>query len=142
MATQRNLPRGIRNNNPLNLRISNNQWLGKVKYNTDGQFEQFTSMLYGIRAAIINIRTITRRNKDITLKGLIQIWAPANDGNNVANYVQQVTKLSGIKSDEKITIKEKKKICALVHAMAIVENGGSFLEPCTIYAAYDLLYPG
>ncbi|MCA9329527.1 hypothetical protein KDA11_02695, partial [Candidatus Saccharibacteria bacterium] len=34
-------PRGIRNNNPGNIRISNNQWRGKipVSQNTDGSFE-------------------------------------------------------------------------------------------------------
>jgi hypothetical protein len=33
-------PRGIRNNNPLNIRIGND-WQGERKPNTDGAFEQF-----------------------------------------------------------------------------------------------------
>ena len=52
----KNLPRGYRNNNPLNLRISNNNWAGKVYNNTDGAFEQFSSMAYGYRAAFMTIR--------------------------------------------------------------------------------------
>ena len=38
------LPRGYRNNNPLNIRYSrNNTWIGKVTPNTDGAFEQLLS---------------------------------------------------------------------------------------------------
>jgi hypothetical protein len=32
-------PRGFRNNNWLNIRISNNAWQGKKTNNTDGAFE-------------------------------------------------------------------------------------------------------
>jgi hypothetical protein len=38
------LPRGIRNNNPLNIRLNpDNRWQGRVspKLNSDGAFEQF-----------------------------------------------------------------------------------------------------
>ena len=49
---QNGLPRGIRNNNPGNIVISNNSWQGKiaVAQNTDGHFEQFTELYYGLRA--------------------------------------------------------------------------------------------
>ena len=42
--------RGYRNNNPLNLRISNNAWKGKIpaSQNTDGAFEQFQTMAKGL----------------------------------------------------------------------------------------------
>jgi uncharacterized protein YggE len=32
-------PKGFRNNNWLNIRISDNNWQGKVPNNTDGEFE-------------------------------------------------------------------------------------------------------
>ena len=48
------MTRGYRNNNPLNIRIDKkNPWLGRVIPNTDGEFEQFTSMAYGYRAAMV-----------------------------------------------------------------------------------------
>ncbi len=56
-----NLPRGYRNNNPLNLRISSSSWLGKVADNTDGVFEQFSDIRYGYRAAIKTIRNYITR---------------------------------------------------------------------------------
>mgnify|MGYP007032335315 CR=1 FL=1 len=40
---QKPLPRGIRNNNPLNIRIGN-VWLGEVQSPDDPEFEQFVSM--------------------------------------------------------------------------------------------------
>ena len=46
---EKKLPRGIRNNNPLNIRKGNN-WKGEVSSSTDGEFEQFVSMQMGIRA--------------------------------------------------------------------------------------------
>lgn len=141
MEPQQHLPRGIRNNNPLNLRISNNSWLGKVKYNTDGSFEQFHAMIYGIRAAIVNIRTIVRRNGELSLRGLISIWAPSSDGNNVQAYITQVSNLSSIKKDDFINIKDREQIAALVHAMAIVENGKEYISRFECRNAYDLIYP-
>jgi hypothetical protein len=48
------LPRGIRNNNPLNIRLNpDNRWQGKVppKRNSDGALEQFHDRIMGLRAA-------------------------------------------------------------------------------------------
>ena len=120
-------PRGLRNNNPLNLRISKNAWLGKVEKNTDGAFEQFTAMEYGIRAAMRNIQTIVRRNeragKQTTVKSLVHTWAPSSDGNNEAAYVKSIADRTGIQPYDTIDIKKKSHFCLLVWAMAWVENG-------------------
>ena len=43
--------RGQRNNNPLNIRHSSDQWEGARKEQTDQSFVQFESMAYGYRAA-------------------------------------------------------------------------------------------
>lgn len=142
MEQQQRLPRGIRNNNPLNLRISNNAWLGKVKHNTDGSFEQFVSMTYGIRAAIINIRTIVRRhNGPMTMAELIQIWAPGSDGNNTFAYINKVEELSNIRRHETINYRNKQQMAALVTAMANVENGLACITRDDVLAAYALIYP-
>ena len=45
------LPRGIRNNNPLNIRRSKDQWQGLRAQQTDAQFCQFETLEYGWRAA-------------------------------------------------------------------------------------------
>lgn len=116
------LPRGIRNNNPLNLIISDNHWLGKVTENTDGHFEQFTSMLYGCRAAIINARTIIKRNKNCSVQDLISVWAPANE-NNTERYIEVVCTKGNFNRFERLDRSSKNQICRLLWAMAYVENG-------------------
>ena len=45
------IPRGIRNNNPLNIRRSKDQWQGLRAVQTDPSFCQFETLEYGWRAA-------------------------------------------------------------------------------------------
>ena len=51
-------PRGLRNNNPLNIIKSENiNWKGEVKPSTDRNFAQFETKEYGLRAALCLLRT-------------------------------------------------------------------------------------
>ena len=45
-------PRGIRNCNPGNIRLSGDKWKGLRPRQTDGEFCQFTDMAHGYRALI------------------------------------------------------------------------------------------
>ena len=55
------LPRGIRNNNPLNIRRSKDQWQGLRAQQTDASFCQFETLEYGWRTAtyIQNVSRLT-----------------------------------------------------------------------------------
>ena len=58
-ATRKNAQvqtRGIRNNNPLNIRHSTNKWQGMAPSQSDRAFVQFTARKYGYRAAFVLIR--------------------------------------------------------------------------------------
>ena len=47
-------PRGIRNNNPLNVRrYPNSSWVGMKAEQTDEDFLQFTDIVYGYRATVL-----------------------------------------------------------------------------------------
>ncbi len=142
MATDA-LPRGIRNNNPLNLRISDNAWLGKVKNNTDGAFEQFTAIEYGLRAAMINIRTIVRRRRQkgltTNVRQLISVWAPAADGNNESAYLVGLLRSDNIQPADEVDYKNKPLFTRLVHAMSQVENGQA-VQMGRIDSAYQLAF--
>ena len=48
------ISRGIRNNNPLNVRRSKDKWQGMKALQTDASFVQFETMAYGWRAAFLN----------------------------------------------------------------------------------------
>lgn len=117
------LPRGYRNNNPLNIRINSaNNWQGKVTPNTDGAFEQFTSMAYGFRAAFILIRNYINNYGATTVQAIISKWAPNNE-NNTAAYISAVCGSTGFSPDTIINPYNETQMCKLVFAMAIVENG-------------------
>lgn len=141
--TKVSLSRGIRNNNPLNLRISDNDWLGKVRNNTDGAFEQFTVMEYGIRAAMINIRTIVRRRKasgkSTTVRNLISTWAPNADGNDETAYLISMIRNDNIQPSDEVDYKNKEFFCRLVNAMAKVECGCG-LPLGKVYSGYRLAF--
>ena len=118
------LPRGYRNNNPLNIRISNNNWVGKVYANTDGAFEQFTSMAYGYRAAMVTIRNYVNKYGLKTISQIIYRWAPNNE-NNTSGYIQRVCSLTGMSANTVVDPDNKQTMTKLVYAMSIVENGNN-----------------
>ena len=114
--------RGLRNNNPLNIRRSPSQWLGKVPYNqsTDCDFEQFTDMAYGYRAACRLIANYTKRPDCTTVQQIISRWAPMADGNNVKAYVSAVVRRTGLSAST--PIRSTDDIIRLVCGMAFVES--------------------
>ena len=119
MATK--VPRGIRNNNPLNIRIGNT-WLGEVPRPTDSDFEQFVSMKYGLRAAFVILRRYIRRYNRNTPAKIIRAWAPSSE-NNTKNYINVVCKRSNILPDEVIKFEDLDTMVRLVYAMAYMECG-------------------
>ena len=119
------LPRGIRNNNPLNIRRSKDQWQGLRAQQTDAQFCQFESMEYGWRAAFYLLtRTYYHKYRLYTIRAIINKWAPPNE-NLTATYIENVSRLTGIPPDEPIGIPsdQPQRWMMLGIAMAIQENG-------------------
>lgn len=114
-------PRGYRNNNPLNIRISDNAWSGKIANNTDGSFEQFEDMAHGYRAGFLNMKTHINGGNN-TIRKLINVWAPASDGNDPESYANKVASAAGISADEIINPKDPNIMQKIVLAMAKVEN--------------------
>lgn len=80
------MTRGIINNNPLNIRRGS-RWIGLKSIQLDKSFCQFESDIYGIRAALVCLRTYHYKYRCNTLREVISRWAPASDGNNVNNYI-------------------------------------------------------
>lgn len=129
------IPRGIRNNNPLNIRVGN-VWLGEVKNPTDPHFEQFNSMEYGLRAGFILLRRYIRHYKRLTIEDIISSWAPSNE-NNTKAYIATVVKVSGIPSNRILHYSNKETMCKLVDAMCFVENG-AHISMEKISRGYDI----
>ena len=134
------LPRGYRNNNPLNIQINPaNNWQGKVANNTDGVFEQFVSMEYGYRAALKLIQNYINNDGLKTVSQIIGKWAPNNE-NNTAGYIQRVIGINQWTPAKVIDPQNASEMTDLVYAMAIVENGNTILPDYTqIYKGWELL---
>lgn len=122
MATNK-IPRGIRNNNPLNIRVGN-KWKGEVSHPTDKQFEQFVSMEWGVRAAFIILRRYIQRYGLNTIARIIAKWAPANE-NNTRAYVKAVATKVGISPDVQVKYEDEQLMCSIADAMIRVECGQS-----------------
>lgn len=86
--TGKKIPRGIRNNNPLNIRVGN-KWVGEVDIKTDKEFEQFTDVKYGIRAAILILYRYVFKSGLHTIRDILHRWAPPVE-NNTKAYEQSV----------------------------------------------------
>ncbi len=130
-------PRGIRNNNPGNIRITNTAWQGKVKENTDGAFEQFISMEYGIRALIVTLRTYIGKHKCDTIRKIINRYAPSVE-NNTGAYIKAVAVRTGIDTDERL-IPDINTLSRIVEAICFHENGGSYITMEQIHNGWGLL---
>lgn len=136
------LPRGLRNNNPLNIRKNpNNKWQGAVK-GSDPEFETFATCVWGVRAAFIIIRNYLRNPKlpAKTIAGIISRWAPPSE-NNTSAYISRVCQLAFVNANDKADFSNEAMMCSLVKAMIIVENGKqyeSFVPSSSIEYAYYL----
>lgn len=129
------IPRGIRNNNPLNIRIGNT-WLGETKEPTDSEFEQFISVKYGLRAAFCILRRYIRRYHRDTIRKIVSSWAPASE-NDTEKYISFVAHTMMITADDTIRYEDEEKMCRLVQAMARMECGQT-LDMNTIVESYNM----
>lgn len=128
---QMGLPRGIRNNNPGNLIKTNIGWQGKVPNgdNTDGKFEQFINVKYGIRAMLRDILNDISKGKN-TVQKLIWEYAPPSE-NNTQNYISQVAKALGISSDSIIKTVNADFLLNIAKIIIRVENGAVAMQYIT-----------
>lgn len=125
-------PRGIRNNNPLNIRRSPSKWLGEVDLingHRDPAFCQFRSPVYGYRAAAKQLRKYQTSHKCKTLAQFIHRWAPTNE-NNTQGYIDRVAKALAEVTGQPISgettldlVHDKRLLKQLIIAMHEVENG-------------------
>ena len=113
-------PRGIRNNNPGNIRHSASQWQGMAAQQTDPAFVQFVSPEYGIRALAKLLANYYTRDGLNTVRLLINKYAPSNE-NNTEAYSQAVARALGVTPDTVISVPQH--LNALVEAIIQHENG-------------------
>ena len=146
MTTNKNLPRGLRNRNPLNIRKSDQLWKGQTGH--DGKFCIFRTMEDGYRAAFRILKTYNVKYHIYSVREIIARWAPPNDHNYTRSYIERVCKEAGLKETDLIVvdswIEEKRNDAIwLVWAMAKVENGDKYISYAdleTVKKGYELAF--
>lgn len=118
------LPRGIRNNNPGNIKYDGTSWQGMV--GNDGTFVIFADMGWGVRALAKSLTTIINGGNN-TITGIISQWAPASDGNDDAAYINSVSVDTGLDPNAVLS-PDATTLSLLVRAIANHENGDSISQ--------------
>ena len=129
------ITRGMRNNNPLNIRIGN-VWLGEVNNPTDPNFEQFVHIKYGLRAGFVLLRRYINHYHRNTVPMILAAWAPSSE-NNTLKYIDFVCQRANITSTQSLTYTDKPVMVQLVKAMAKYESGAD-IDENTIGQSYDM----
>lgn len=115
------IPRGIRNNNPLNIRRNGDHFQGEVVAGSDREFKQFTSMAYGYRAAFVVLGIYLAQGRN-TVEKIIRAWAPPTE-NNTEAYIANVEIRSGVGRTKVLTAESGGDYRKIVAAMSHCENG-------------------
>ena len=114
-------PRGLRNNNPLNIRHSQDRFQGEVVPGSDRAFKQFSSVAYGYRAAFVTLHTYLMHGRN-TVEKIIRAWAPPTE-NNTEGYINHVVQRSGVGRNKVLTADSGGDYRKIVAAMSHCENG-------------------
>ena len=118
-------PRGLRNNNPLNIRrVVGTVWKGQLVEQNDPKFVQFTLVEWGIRAAFCILKTCRVKYHATCVESIIGRWAPSTE-NNTADYIKGVCKLTNFGGKENLCERDWP---ALIRAMAMIECGALLPE--------------
>lgn len=143
--------RGIRNNNPLNIRHSEDKWQGAAMTQTDKNFVQFKTMAYGYRAAWKILESYWKHFHDLPMpfnvRNIVNRWAPPTE-NDTENYIRTVLKLSGLGGNENFPQPSRatgyERMELLVRAMTTMECGIPYKEVDVqaIRKGFDLAFPG
>lgn len=133
-------PRGIRNNNPGNIkRNPANNWQGQITNSTDSTFVQFQYFVFGVRAMLVLLKNYIAGGHN-TIEKIINRWAPAGvDNNPTTSYIAQVAFSSGINPRATISFSNKEQIRKIAKAIADYENGKSnVINDSTFDYAYSI----
>lgn len=115
------LPLGLRNNNPGNIRVtSSDQWQGMIGSNQG--FVQFQDVSWGIRAmaTILGNDILSGKN---TIRKLISEYAPPSE-NNTAGYINNVSAWTGWGADQTLPA-TRETLFLLILAMMKMEIGSA-----------------
>lgn len=108
-GTRSRAPRGIRNNNPGNLR----SWGDTPR--VDG-FARFATPEAGLAAMIKNLQVQQSKHGLNTIAGIIGKWAPSSE-NETGSYVSSIAKQTGFGAHQPLDLTDKRTVAPLISSM-------------------------
>ncbi|MDR2935866.1 MAG: structural protein P5 [Rikenellaceae bacterium] len=130
------MSRGLRNNNPGNIRLSGVRYLGEVQPSTDPAFKQFKTIVWGYRAMFVLLRAYEVRHGLRTLRGMIARYAPPGE-NDTSAYENAVSVRARFAPERILSTLDGSVMIPLVAAMSRVENGVDAVE-ADVRAGWEL----
>lgn len=119
------LPRGIRNNNPGNIRLSKIKWQGqRVTKLSDKSFVEFVSPIYGVRALMKILLTYYYKYGLDTVESILNRYAPPCE-NATDIYASHVAYILGVSRRQVIDVPSDEVLIKLAKAIIFHENGKS-----------------
>lgn len=115
-------PRGVRNNNPGNLRKTTDPWQGLSQHQNDRSFFQFETPIYGIRALARTLIVYQDKHGLRSINQLISRWAPGTE-NDTSSYISAVCKRTGFAASTPLDMQQDRHLRPLVEAIIWHENG-------------------
>lgn len=139
------MTRGLRNNNPGNIKYDGTPWEGLASPPSDGTFAIFTDPTFGIRAlGKILSNYIAIDGVAPTITGLISRWAPPSE-NDTARYIADVATSIGVDPNATLNLSPtlndgspNPTLPALVEAIIQHENGLQPYSAATIQTGLAL----
>jgi hypothetical protein len=123
-----NSPRGIRNNNPLNLSYLPGQIgvLGREQGNNQ-QFGVYQDMESGVAASMRQLLRYQENNGLTTVRQLVQKWT-SEPGVDHTAYINDVARAIGVGADQPIDLRQQRVAEAYIQAAARHESGAVSAE--------------
>lgn len=108
-------PRGLRNNNPGNLRA----WGDNPVV---GGFAQFPTQQAGLNAMAKQLEFYAKRGW-MSINDIVSHWAPESDHNNTAAYIRSISAVMGVDASAKLNLQDPNVLSRLMRAMITQEQG-------------------
>jgi len=134
-AALKGAPRGIRYNNPGNIKWSAaNNWLGQIGKN--GAFSTFDTPQNGLRAATIILRKYINSYGLNTLAKIAPRWSPDLIGTS-GQYAANASKFGGLAVNAVINPNNAAQMVMLLKGIVGAENGAAWVNHygAAVYAA-------
>lgn len=115
-------PRGIRLENPGNIRRGPTAWVGESTLQDDPDFLRFDKPEYGLRALMKILITYQSKDEVEHVQGMISRWAPPEE-NDTVSYIADCCARVGINQDDFLNLSIPQSLVRMAQAIVHHENG-------------------